>query len=460
MFLIIAINAIVVITLVRVARRHSVEHALPYFVFFVTLLPEECRIKLPDLFDLYTHRLALFVLAILFFKTKKKRLIRTLPLKNLIVLHIGWILLSTLASIVIMTSVKQLLAQVLEYYLVYYICLKTITDVRTIARIAFAMIVAICVACCLGLLEIYQGWSVLSVFPAELQQTYGTGDPLYTELMDRGIRVRSIFPHPILFGGAISMMIPIALYLVTTTKSRFQKMFLYISLILMFWNLYKTGSRGPWLATCLSLSLLLLAAKPKVRNRVLAAALLAFAILIIRPGVTETIWNNYLATLDPETSMGASFQYRPALLHAVTQSLVENPARALLGFGLGSFREKGLVIVLPRIETHRWYTCDSSWILFMYETGYVGFLILAALLFRPAIIALQGYWKLPSADRDFSLICFSSFASFFFVMISVAMYGWGQNGYMLWMHIAMTISYVGLKKNEQSRRPPLNRSAK
>src|ERR1035438_5730854 len=132
-----------------------------------------------------------------------------------------WLLLSTLVSIVVLTSAKQFLAQVLEYYLIYYIILKTVTDVQTISKLAFAMEAAVGVACCFGLLEIYAGWSVLSIFPAELQQTFGSGNTLYTELMDRGIRARSTFPHPILFGAAISMVLPLAMYLLTTVSSRF-----------------------------------------------------------------------------------------------------------------------------------------------------------------------------------------------------------------------------------------------
>jgi O-Antigen ligase len=455
MFLILIIDAIVLITLIGVARRRGVEDALPYFAFFVTLLPEECRITLPGLFDLYTHRLALIALVILFVISKTRNAVRTLPLKNLIYLHIAWVCVSTLASIVVMTSVKQLLAQVFEYYLVFYICTKSIRDVRTIAKITNAMIAAISVACIIGLFEIYSRWSVLSLFPLELQQTYGTGDPLYVEMMDRGVRVRSTFPHPILFGGAISMMIPLALHLLATAKSRLYRALLTSSLILMFWNLYKTTSRGPWLATIISISLLLLGSEARLRKWVVAVACLAVLCLIVRPGVAETIWSAYRATLDPDTQMGASFQYRPALFHTVTKTLNETPGRALVGFGLGSFREKGLVIELKNIETHRWYTCDSSWILFMYETGYIGFLILAALLCKPALMALHGYRTLPKTYRYFSLACFTSFASYFVVMISVAIYGWGQNGHMLWLLAAMTVSYIALvKKKQKSRVPP------
>jgi hypothetical protein len=453
MWLICAIDVLVVFTLVRLATKHGLERALPAFVFFLTLIPGECRI-VTGVFDLYTSRLALIVLAALFFTKRKKSVIQTFPLKNLLFVHAGWLLLSTLVSIVVLTSAKQFLAQVLEYYLIYYIILKTVTDVQTISKLAFAMVAAVGVACCFGLLEIYAGWSVLSIFPAELQQTFGSGNTLYTELMDRGIRARSTFPHPILFGAAISMVLPLAMYLLTTVSSRFQKVFLYVCVVVMFWNLYKTSSRGPWLATIASLAVLLLGANRKVRKQLLVVGVLASLVLLVRPGVTDTIWNTYLATLNPNTGMGMSFAYRPALYRAVTKAL-EDPQRALLGFGLGAFRDEGLIIVLPNIAPHRWFTCDSAWLLLTYETGYVGLLFIGALLMKPAVIALRAYRTLPKPERYFCINCVSCLVSFFVVMISVAAYGWGQNGQMLWVVIAMTVSYVALSKRGRERQVPV-----
>lgn len=446
------IDIVVLFTLIGIGVRRGLEHALPAFAFFLTLIPDECHIPLPSLFDLYTHRLALIVILALFLATKKKPAVRTLPLKNLLLGHTGWLLLSTLTSIVLLTSAKQFVAQVLEYYLIYYILVKTITDVETVWKIAFAMVAAMGVACFFGLFEVYSKWSILSIFPAQLQEQYGTGGPIYTELIDRGIRVRSTFPHPILFGGAISMMIPFAIYLSTTAKKRMQKAFLFVCLILMFWNIYKTSSRGPWLATAVSMAVFFLAANSKVRKQAMLMGVIVIIVLMTRPGVKDTIVNTYVATMDGSTQMGMSFAYRPALFRAVTGALNDDPFRALVGFGLGAFRQKGLVIVLPNIETHLWYTCDSAWLLLAYETGYVGLLLIAALLMRPAFMALRAYRTLPKAHRYFCSTCFSSCLSFFIVMISVAAYGWGQNGSMLWVVNAITVSYIILKKRELASR--------
>ena len=390
MLVVILINLVVVATLVFVASRRGVEQALPYFAFFAVLLPQEARIRLPGLFDLYSIRIGLMTLLVLFLVFPTKATIRRVPLKNLMYLHIAWVLGSTAFSIVFMTSIKQMLAQVVEYYLLYFLILKTVSDVRTITKITFAMVAAMGVCSIFGLLEIYAHWTVLSIFPAENQLTYGGSDALYAEMFDRGLRARATFPHPIHFGGALAMTIPFAFHLAVTSKG-WKRSYLNVTLFLMFWALYKTSSRGPWLATVCGMVVLTLAGSPKARRRILTIAVLAGAVLLLRPGILDTLVNMYRATMDPTTMMGSSFEYRPVLLRTVTGTLNDNAERAILGFGLGSFREKGLILVLPGIETHRWYTCDSTWILFAYETGYIGLLILGTLLIRPAAMAWQSF---------------------------------------------------------------------
>lgn len=430
-------------TLIGVTASKGLERALPYFVFFAVLLPQESRIELS--FDLSSTRFALVTLLALFFVYRKKAKIRKIPLKNLMYVHIAWVIGSTAFSIVFMTSAKQLLAQVLEYYLLYFLILKTMTDIRTITRITYAIVAAMSICSIFGLLEIYTRWSVLSIFPADLQLTYGGKTSLYSEMFDRGVRARSTFPHPIHFGGALAMTIPLVFYLVSSAKG-WKLMLLHGSMLLMFWALYKTGSRGPWLAAASAIGILAIAAKGTIRKRVIIIGLLGCAILVLRPGITDTLINMYRATMDSHSMMGSSFQYRPVLFHTVTKTLNENPVRAIFGYGLGSFREKGLILEMPGIETHRWYTCDSTWILFAYETGYVGLIVLAIILLKPAVMALRSSRKLQKADRNFGVVAFSSMTAAYIVMISVANYGWGQNGYILWTVISMSIGYVGLKK--------------
>lgn len=447
--LVIAIDLIVVGTLVFVALSKGVEEALPYFVFFAVLLPEESRIRLGGAFDLYTTRLALITLFLLFLFRRKRTNNRRLPLKTLIYVHVGWVLISTLFSIVLLASFKQLIAQVAEYYLLYYIFFRTINNTNTILKVIYAMVAAMDVCSVFGLLEIYAHWAVISVFPEALQVNYGGKDSLYAEMFDRGIRARSTFPHPIHFGAALAMTIPFVFYLLRGSKG-LKKIYLNTSLFLMFLALYKTGSRGPWLAAACAIGILIVVAEPQIRKRIIVVTVVASAVLVLRPGILDTLVNMYRATMDSKSMMGSSFEYRPILFHTVTSALNNDVERAVFGFGLESFRDKGLILIVPGIETHRWYTCDSTWILFAYETGYVGVLILGTLLLRPAAVAWRSFRTLRKPDRNFSLIALSSLVSFYIVMISVAIYGWGQSGYMLWIVISLLMAYTSLKARRAS----------
>lgn len=211
MTLILLIDCVIVLSLVLASRRR-LENALPLFCFFLVLLPFEARFVIPGLFDLTTDRIGLLTLLVLFVTRRKHTTDQPIPLKWLMLLYAGWALCSTAYSISVLTSIKQLIAQVLEYFLLYCIFVKSITDVRTVYRVVYAMLVAMGLCCVFGLFEAYATWSILTVLPSDLWVTYyGRSDPLYVE-WGRGLRIRSTFPHPILFGDALAMSIPGAVF--------------------------------------------------------------------------------------------------------------------------------------------------------------------------------------------------------------------------------------------------------
>jgi hypothetical protein len=100
-------------------------------------------------------------------------------------------------------------------------------------------------------------------------------------------------------------------------------------------------------------------------------------------------------------------------------------------------------------EHRRWYTCDNNWASFLYETGYGGLLLIGALLFWPLILAFRNYWKLPKPESTLSGVLFISIAGFYFLMVSVAAYSWGQQGYMNWILISMSISLPMIARKRQ-----------
>jgi hypothetical protein len=449
MIIILFLQLVIVVTLVRASRRR-LEDALPFFCFFLVLMPLESRIVIPGLFDFNTMRLSLLTLLILYIVKGRSSSSEPLPLKGSMYLHIGWVICSTLYSLSVATSAKQLLSQVLEYYLMYFLLVRIISGIETIHKIIYAMIMALAVCSFCSLLEAYANWSILRIFPQNLWITYNGGvDPLYIEL-GRGLRVRSTFPHPILFGDALAMGIPLALYLVSVWEKGKQRLLLWISLALMFWAIYKTSSRGPWIATGICSVLLFLMIRTGVRKYLISIALLASVVVIARPGIWQTINALYEASTDSTQPVGSSYLYRDALTHAVTEAVQKEPGRALLGYGLGTFRELGLDINFLG-EIQRWYTCDDNWAAFLYETGYVGLILIGILLFKPLFIALRSYWTLPRPDNQLSGVLFISLVGFYFLMLSVAGYSWGQQGYMNWILISLVVSHPRVIRQEAER---------
>lgn len=451
MILILCIQFVIVFSL-AVAARRSLENALPVFCFFLILMPLEARLVIPGLFDFNTMRVSLLtLLALYLYHERPGGDDAPLPLKSLIFLHVSWAVCSTLYSLSIATSAKQLISQVIEYYLLYFLFVRIITRVSTIYNIVFAMVMAIGICSIFGVVEVYARWSILRIFPQNLWITYNGGvDPLYIE-WGRGLRIRSTFPHPILFGDALAMAIPLTLYLLSIWERRRERILLWISLALMFWAIYKTSSRGPWIATVLCGALLFIMVPTRVRAYLLVLALMATTVLLTRPGVWATIAGLYQSSTDASSPVGSSYLYRDALNDAVKTAVGKEPGRALLGYGLGTFRERGLDINFLN-TVQRWYTCDNNWALFLYETGYVGLFLIAVLLFAALWITFRTYWQLPPPESYFSATIFISLSGFYFLLLSVAGYSWGQQGYMAWILIAISVSYsrIPLQDDEQA----------
>lgn len=344
MILIICMQCVIVLSLAIAARR-SLEDALPVFCFFLVLMPLEARLVIPGLFDFNTMRLSLLTLLVLYlYHGRSNSNDSALPLKSLMLLNVTWAICSTIYSLSVATSAKQLISQVVEYYLLYFLLVRTITRVSTIYNIVFAMMMAVGICSIFGVIEVYARWSVLRIFPQNLWITYNGGvDPLYIE-WGRGLRIRSTFPHPILFGDALAMSIPLTLYLLSIWERRRDRILLWMSLVLMFWAIYKTSSRGPWIATILCGTLLFIMVHNRVRTYLLVIALMAAAVLVARPGVWSTIAGLYESSTDASSPVGSSYLYRDALNNAVKSAVGREPARALFGYGLGTFRELGLDI--------------------------------------------------------------------------------------------------------------------
>jgi hypothetical protein len=435
MVLVIIIDLIVICGLCRVALTSGVEAALPFASFMLILVPIESSIPL-GLFELTTQRLIVGLLLILYLtKTtvSERQTAVPLPLKLLIVCHVLWCLISTVDSIVPIMSIKKAASILIEYYVLYIIFWKTISKVETIHKILFSIVLAVTVCSVFGVFEANGASNVLTFFPV-------AGHHFSSVEMERETRVQSTFDHPILFGAALAMGITIALYLLAVVEKSWQVVLLWTGVVLMFFNIYKTSSRGPWLDVILGCFILVVFGRAKMRRNILFICALSLAAMVVRPGIWGTVKGIYDNSFDMNTSTGSSYEYRYALQNAVKQKVLQSPTRALWGYGLESFYDLQIEAEFLG-KPHLFLSCDSSWSELLIETGFVGLFIIIVILLKPVWRALRDYQSLPSPDRYLSLMLLANLLMFYFQMYSVGMYSWGQNGYILWILIAITFAY-------------------
>lgn len=436
MGLIYTIDILALVVLVAIALQRGLEQAIPFAAFVFVLVPRDAAIQLPGLFDLTTQRILLVALTILYVlrpgtNVRAARMNRTL--QWLIVVHIVWCLISTANSIVPLMSLKKMVSEVLEYYLLYYLLSKAITDVRTINRMLFAIAAAVMLSSCFGAIEAYSDWSIMQWFPSVAHSFEGWSTTGVASGRDQ--RISSTFASPILFGAGLTMGIVLTLYLIKVTKTPGKKALLWSGLLLMFLNVYKTSSRGPWLGLILSLSIIFLWDNGRIRKYLAVVAILCIAVVVIRPGVWDTISNIYIATFDPDSPLGSSYEYRYVLRDLSIKAVSKDLTRSLWGYGMESFYYLGVEGDLYG-HPYQFLSCDSAWLEFLVETGYVGLMIISLILTLPLWYAWKAMKKAP--DR-IQLYLVSIMLSYYFMMLSAAMYGWGQTGYILWMIIAASL---------------------
>lgn len=449
MLTILIVDVVVVLTLLYLALNKGVENALPFFTFVLIVVPGTSQLTIPGLFGLTTQRLAIIVLGVLYFALGKRQKVTngSTTLEVLMVVSILWSLVSTADSIVFTTSLKSMFSQLLDYFLVYYLISRCVANMKSVHKVISAVIGAMIFCGVLGWIELHYSWSVNDLFPA-VSHRFGEGGMTIDEA--RGLRIQASFPHAILYGAAIALTIPLTFYMLAVAERTSQRIYLWLGLMLMFYNVYKTQSRGPWLGVVLGLIPLLFFAQKKIRNYVLIIALITISVLIIRPGVWDTVHNMYIATFDPDSAVGGSYQYRYDLTRAANQRLASEPSRALVGFGPDSFFWAGLYGLdsTTGLQFH-FESCDSAYVELMMDTGYVGLTITVALLLFGALLCFRSARKLAKPDNLLGVILFINIVQFLFMMTSVMMYGWGQQSYFLWLSMALAVTYPRFVREER-----------
>lgn len=440
MLLIVFLDVWIAASLAAVTFAKGFERCLPLAAFYLLIFPNEAQLEIGGVFDLTTQRVVVLVLTMLWVLMGRTATPRRsgIPMGLLMGAYAAWMLLSSANSVVPWISFKSTVSQCFDFFLLYGIYLSSISSVKMLYRVLEGVVAGMLFCSVLGTIEAYTDWSPLSLFPNLVSRF----SDLAGVVNDRGQRVQSTSGHPILFGATLAMGIPLALHLLTQAQTQARRVYLWSAILLMILCLYKTGSRGPWLAFLIACAVLLVAGYSGVRRHLAVIAALTIAILVTRPGVTQSIADMYAATRDPTSPEGQSYQWRYLLYHLAQQELGKSTERALWGYGPESFYYLNLsapFLVDGEERQVSVLSCDSAVVEVAMDTGYVGLLLLTSIFAGAALSAIRLYRRVTS-QRPLMLVLLVTLGAFCFMMTNVELYGWGQQNYLLWIVIALMMA--------------------
>ena len=185
-----------------------------------------------------------------------------------------------------------------------------------------------------------------------------------------------------------------------------------------------------------------------VRKYITVIFLTIFVVLLLRPGLFNYLINIYERTVNPNTPLGASFSYRWALFPLAYEKLTESPLRFFFGYGPETFK---LLNIWGYFHDrwHHYWSCDSSWIGFLFSIGVLGFLSMSYLLLSIVIQIGKVAFSSNEAGRNTLLVSVANILVWYFLMTNVAIYGWSQFGYLFWIIVGTSFSIIKILKNNQ-----------
>lgn len=294
-------------------------------VFYLVWLPHGVRFSLPGALPEFTvHRILLLVLlagAFLDPRTRERlRQYRSIPLWPLIRLVVVMQTVSFAFAPYRGDAIKALLATLFENFIVYALVFSAVERREEGKRVLSAAAIGIAVASLMSWAEYYKDVNYTHLLiPAH-------------RLADRGAAV-STYEHRIHTGYAMAMAAPILLVAIYGTKSGLRK-FLYSGFLMSVCAAsYFAKSRAPWAAMALAMGVMMVLGKSALRRIILQVVAATVVLLILFPGVQESLRSNYASLFEKDTGKGKSAQYRFLLWDIAYAELAKSSVRFAVGYG-------------------------------------------------------------------------------------------------------------------------------
>lgn len=331
--------------------------------------------------------------------------------------------LGNLASLVFapdfQTGIKSFLSFTIEILLFFLIVSISLDSRQQAAGLLKAACWSLATVGLLAVIEKYTGFNPLdALLPGYVRPDLYKGDIMVT------------FPHRILLGTALAMGWPLALAFAQEPGKHAWAY--WIALMLMLAGCYFSFSRGPWMAAIIGGAVMYFTAGKKVRSMSRTVVLLGVVVLIIRPGVWDTVHGRIEDTRNVNSFKGQTYQYRWELWGIAWKKISSEPLRTMVGFGPGATEHMAIETVLSYTgEVGKLWSWDNHYAATLVEGGLIGL----GLLFLLYGTTVYGQWKLlrtaRETDRTLQAAILSGMLGLVFMMSNVAIFA-PQLNYLYW----------------------------
>ena len=307
-------------------------------------------------------------------------------------------------------SLKSFFAFSLEIFAFYVVVAQSLLNRERIVSLLQVLVSALAIVAVVATIERFWGFN-LSLF-----LVYGDGATQQDSV--------ATYPHRILLGYAMAMIVPIILALIEREFDPRKRKLLWTFLVLTIAACYFANSRGPWSGLIFATIAMIVFGSPGIKLRFAAIAMLALLVVAIRPGVRETLISAFESTFQPDSVKGKSYEYRWHLWNVAYSEISKSFERFLFGYGglstetmdLGSYFEKesgGTTALLGYTSWDNQLACD------LIEFGSVGFAIESVLLLSIFIALVSMWWRSRGVDATLMLAFVASCTVYIYALSNV-----------------------------------------
>jgi hypothetical protein len=341
-----------------------------------------------------------------------------------------------LASLHGRTSISHGIVYSLESLAVAWLAWRAINSKRDLFNLLDLLIAVMIVASLLALYETIVGHFLL---PA-VGSTF-----FHAPLRDGRIRAQGVFPHPLVLGTALAVMLPVAISRSFGTVG-WRRPFAGGAALLYALTLVLIGGRGPWIGAALAVVALAALTHGRIRLTIVACLLLSVAAVAVSPlgGDVTSLLTSVVSNENGQEAV-YSVRYRETLLTASISYAETHP----FGTGPGQQEAAHLEGTLEA-GTHINKSIDNNYAKYAVELGPVGLLLFLFLIGNVVLCAWRGH---NATDPELKLVACGILAgelAMLVISFTVATFTWEQLAALFWLLVGGSMMLEVLARSSRN----------